>query len=147
MKKLIIISSIACLTICAMVFTACKKEVVQKNDVGLNQNTETSQIDYELKYDLIIKTVAYGLLDLSSSEVFRNKVNAEVLLQFDGDYNVLLNKLSVVCNQSGINLSEEMENSLIAHNHEDLVPNIDEAINGFNYFDTKLYAQIYIYSG
>lgn len=114
------------------------------NDKLQLQKNDFPHESYEEKYDKVIETIAYGLTNLSDRPSFRSLLNVEIAKQFDGDDNVLMKTLSDVCTNSGINLKNEMINSLTKNGKTDLIQYADEAINGFKYFDTKLYPQIYI---
>lgn len=143
MKKIILaISAIALFTV------ACNKA---KTTTDVTSNKLTSKkvrtvqtAQDEIKYDIMITTVAYGLLDISSNDVFKNILKTEIAKQFDGDDNVLLKTLNSKCIEAGLNLETSMTNSLIAHGKRELTSNVHDAINGFAYFDTKIYLQVYI---
>jgi hypothetical protein len=145
MKKLKKINLVAIMLLFfagTLLFIACNK--TNNNLATTVSEKKIRSIDYEKKYDLIIQTIAYGLLELSNNSNFKSILNAEIQLQFDGDDNVLMKKLSNKCTESGIDLALEMRNSLINNNKQELIENISEAINGFDYFDTKLYGQVFI---
>lgn len=133
----------------AATFISCGRETDEissniNSDQPVLQKNDLSPDAYEEKYDKIIETAAYGLINLSEQPSFRSLLNTQIAKQFDGDDNVLMKTLSVICNESGINLKEEMINSLTQSGKTDLIPYTDEVINGFKYFDTTLYPQVYI---
>ena len=107
-------------------------------------NLISDKADNEAKYDLIIETAGYGLLDLSDRPDFRQMVLKAAGQQFDGDDNVLLKDLSVACRNAGIDLAVEMKTSLQRNGHPELSQYVSEAINGFSYSGTTLYPQVYI---
>jgi hypothetical protein len=144
MKMLILKTTIACLAIGTTFTISCNKKTSQTNTSQIIQPS-TPKINYEEKYDKIIETVGYGLIDLSNNPSFRNIVNEQVPLQFDKDDNVLLKKLSSECAAIGLDLKQLMRDALTKYNKQDLLIYVDEAIEGFTYFDSKLYPQVYIY--
>jgi hypothetical protein len=125
---------------------ACNKSAVMQSPQGTNptSNLMSDNMDDEVKYDAIIETVGYGLLDLSDNETFRQIVAREAGKQFDGDDNVLLKNLSTACRDAGIDLAAAMNASLQRNGHPELSIYVSEAIDGFAYFGTKLYPQVYI---
>lgn len=129
----------------AILFGACKKSEIETQPNPKTTKSISSLEDEpdEIMYDLMVETVAYGLLDLSTNPTFVQEVNSEVALQFDGDDNVLLKTLSDKLTGT-IDLEEEMVNSLNAHDKSELVDYVHDAINGFTYYDKTLYPQIFI---
>jgi hypothetical protein len=84
------------------------------------------------------------MLGLANNSSFVAVVKDACDLQFDGDDNVLFKQLNDIAAENEINLAAEMEASLTNLDKEDLIPMVDGVINGFDYFDTKIYLQIYI---
>jgi hypothetical protein len=127
-------------------FTMCKKENIVKHNLNVKMS-DVGQIaltgpEYEVLYDSVLLAAYYGLLDLSKSASFKSLVNSELSLEFDGDFNVLLKKISV----NWPSLESDMTNSINSHfsNPSLLTKYVDEAVNGFEYFDLFLYPQIFV---
>ncbi len=136
--------------IAAAVFVSCNKagideqfDETKKNEIDNQSQTKTPS-EYDNIFNSVIEAVAYGLVDLSKNSNFRTIVNQEVKLQFDGDDNVLLKKLNETCLNSGIDLKQEMTNCLTRQNKSNLIEFLEEAIAGFEYYETKLYPQVFI---
>jgi hypothetical protein len=147
--KLIALSALAFVAIASMVFVSCQKKksstpiVTSKMSLKSQARVIETEID-EIKYDNLIKTSSYGLLDLSSNETFRRIVLEECKKQFDGDDNVLLKTLNDRLKEVGINLEDNMRNSLITNGQSEYIEFVYEAINGFSYFDKVIYIQVFI---
>ena len=130
-----------------LTFTMCKKEknltplTTGKIPIDIGQIALTDP-EFEALYDSVLMAAYWGLLDLSKSASFKSLVNTEVANEFDGDVNVLLKVL--VANWS--TLEADMTTSITAHypNPALLTKFVDEAVNGFTYFDKFVYLQIYI---
>mgnify|MGYP003615442329 CR=1 FL=1 len=137
MKKIVMI--IVAMTI----IYGCNKAPMENTNNNIKKK-KIRTIDDEDKYDLIIETITYGLLNLSNNSNFRDIVLDEVGKKFDEDDNVLLKTVSARCALADINLYDEMASSLTQYDKEYLITYLDEAINGFDYFDEVLYPQIYI---
>jgi hypothetical protein len=102
MKNILILSSMT--AILSFTFLSCKKGVSSNAINTQNQFIQqTPSIDYESKYDNIINTVSYGLLDLSNNDAFKSILNAEINKKFDGDDNVLLKTLNIELAKNNIN--------------------------------------------
>lgn len=126
--------------------TSCKKEKVIPETKSSSNNTlllKTAQ-EEEDYYDDMIRTVSYGIADLSTNVVFRQTVADLVALQFDGDDNIPMIILDSALAANGINLKQEMASSLTTHNKQSLLPHVTAAVDGFEYFGDTLYTQIYI---
>jgi hypothetical protein len=143
MKKIIFKTTVVYLAVVSTFALSCNKKPAQSDPSQIIQPS-TPEINYEEKYDKIIETVGYGLIDLSNNSSFQNIVNTQVHLKFDKDDNVLLKKISSECAAIGLDLKQLMKDALIKYNKQDHVIYVDEAIEGFTYFDSKLYPQVYI---
>lgn len=123
----------------------CKKEEDKnfKQSRTISNFSKTAQ-EEEIYFDDMIKTVTYGIADLSTNPTFRQVVAEQVALQFDQDDNVLLLNLDSALMPYNINLEQEMINALNAHGKQNLVQHVQHAIHGFQYFGDTLYTQIYI---
>jgi hypothetical protein len=118
-----------------------------KTESEINTNLKTAQTSpsyYEDLYDQHINAAGFGMLGLANNSSFVAVVKDACDLQFDGDDNVLFKQLNDIAAENEINLAAEMEASLTNLDKEDLIPMVDGVINGFDYFDTKIYLQIYI---
>jgi hypothetical protein len=147
MKKLILFSSL----IVGLLVLSCQKKEMKDKLTVKNKSSDplkshrTRETDpEEIHFNAMIETAGYGLLSLTSNPNFRTIVFQEVQKQFDGDDDVLFKDLNTELGRQGINLEQEMENSLIAAKRSDLLPNVNEVINGFDYFGSKVYLQIFI---
>jgi predicted lactoylglutathione lyase len=125
--------------------TSCKKEEVKgtatKGSSKPSAMLKTAQ-EEEDYYDDMIRTVSFGIADLSTNTTFRQTVSDLVALQFDGDDNIPLVILDSVLAVNGINLKQEMINSLTAHNKQSLVPLVTQAVDGFEYFGSCIKVSI-----
>lgn len=123
---------------------SCKPENLSelKNDPPI----QTLTVDDEDVYDRSVMAGVYGLLRLSQNSTFRGIVNAKVAEQFDGDDNALLSTISTACNSNGIGLSDSFSTSIATYYTGQLLLNsyVNQAINGFSYFEETEYVQIYI---
>ncbi len=106
--------------------------------------TGGSPADNEAHFDLVVETASYGLLDLRANPAFVNIVRGAVSNHFDNDDDVLFKNLATACTEQGINLASQMTATLNRIGRTDLVPYVNDAINGFSYFDQTAYMQIYI---
>jgi hypothetical protein len=144
MKKL----SIAAFFSLLLIGFGCKKEK-PKSTQKLHQKNFISNLaktaqEEETYFDDMIKTVTYGIADLSANPIFRQVVAEQVALQFDYDDNVLLLNLDSALMPYNINLEQEMINCLNAHGKQNLVQNVFHTIHGFQYFGDTIYTQLYI---
>lgn len=145
-----------------LTFYACQKDA--QNDLQQNSTTNTAQgmptaIDQvvEENYDKMVHTAALGIMELSKNPNFRTLVHNKCSEMFDGDYNVLLKDLKNPAQDMGFNMNESFANS-ISSNVENInsdavtVPygyytdgdHINQAINGYDYYEKKSYIQIYV---
>lgn len=110
----------------------------------------------------MVNTVALGLLDLSKKSSFRRIVNEEVKKRFDEDDNVLLRTISRrLGSMQSINFVDSIKASVTKHLNKiqseahqsrntteyfayTTTPLIEQAVNGFEYFDGTAFTQIYI---
>lgn len=140
-------------------FSSCKKDVVIEESTSTVESEEpilksTSIEDYAGDR---VKTIVVGLLDLSHNNNFVSIVNNEVAAQFDGDDNVLFSTLDTEADLQGIDLAQEIDQSISSN--ESNLPNsthayasystitgtssIQEILDGFTYsgidFDVQLY--------
>lgn len=123
---------------------SCKPENLLENE---NENPiQVLTVDDEDVYDRCVTAGVYGLLRLSQNSSFRGIVNVKVAEQFDGDDNALLSDINSVCTSNGINMADSFLSSITAHYSGPLLLSsyINEAINGFSYFDETEHVQIYI---
>lgn len=142
-KNAVLYTALALGTIASL--SSCKKDSTSTTTPITQTISGTLTFtDDEEKYDRVIETVAYGLLDLSQIGTFRDIVNEEIAKQFDGDDNVLLKTLSEKCQAKGIDLKAVMALSLNKYNKKELVPLLEEAINGVSYFGRTIYPQVFI---
>lgn len=101
----------------------------------------------EAKFDALLKTATYGLLELSKNPSFREMVHNEVAKRFDGDDNVLLKTINEKSMNIGINCLTAFKNSIDLYNDGTVkgdIGSIKEAIDGFMYGGKMAYFQIYI---
>jgi hypothetical protein len=141
MKKIILVISTV-----ALFILACNKSKTPLDNSSQSTQTNLSSVGIsdEDKYDRIIETISYGLLDLSTNTAFQSIVNSEISKKFDEDDNVLLRSLNAECLEVGIDLKEEMKTTLLSHGLDEYIIYVDEAVDGFNYYGETLYPQIYI---
>ena len=148
--KMKLISFTALFFIVAAVIVSCNKADIDEQITETNSNASNNQLqsktpsEYDNIFNSVIEAVAYGLVDLSKNPSFRTIVSQEVGLQFDGDDNVLLKKVNEACLNIGIDLEQEMTNCLTRQNKTNLIEYLDDAIDGFEYYDTKLFPQVII---
>lgn len=123
----------------------CKKEGNKnfKQTIKTSGFSKTAQ-EEEVYFDDMIKTVTYGIADLSTNPTFRQVVAEQVALQFDQDDNVLLLNLDSALMPYNINLEQEMIKCLNAQGKQSLVQYVYHTIHGFQYFGDTLYTQIFI---
>ncbi len=140
MKKFTVLAS------AALIFAACNKEKNSPPPANLAAMSAVAldSAHYEKRFDDIITTISYGIIDLVADQNFRNLVSTEVAKQFDGDDNVLIKQLDLLMSQKGINLKNLIRASLNKYNKSELIPLVDQAVDGFRYFNDTLYSQIYI---
>jgi hypothetical protein len=132
-----------------LLFTGCKKELPLEKSNITNQMVPKSAArlgnNYENDYDYLIRSTSYGLLKLGLQNSFVTYVNNRCADQFDGDDDILIKDLSsLVYAQYGMNLYNKLDSSLIQYGDDSLESYLVDAINGMNYYNTKIYAQIYI---
>lgn len=120
----------------------CKKTESELEPTS--KTIQTSPNYYEDIYDQHINAAGFGMLGLANNSSFVALVKNACDLQFDGDDNVLFKDLNDMASENEIDLESEMETSLRNLGKLDLIPLLDGVINGFEYFDTKIYLQIYI---
>ena len=129
----------------ALIFLAlwgCRKnETPQINE---SKTAQSSGEYYEDLYDQHIRAGAFGILELASDAGFVAMVKNACDEQFDGDDNVLFKRISELASENQIDLKTEMESCLQNVGKTDLVPLVDGVINGFDYYETKIYLQVYI---
>lgn len=123
--------------------------------------TTTFSEEEEENYESMVKTAAVGLLELANDSNLRPIINNLIQEQFDGDDNVLLKNLNTALESNGVNLLNEMENSIdlwktevenlsfnnsMYHNTEiyDLEERVSQTINGFGYYMDNKFIQIFI---
>ncbi|MFM2386098.1 MAG: hypothetical protein RL660_855 [Bacteroidota bacterium] len=133
---------VLCIVI-AFLATGCSKPNANK-EVIVNERPTRSASQFEHDYDNTIRAAGYGLLAISQNAQFRNIVAQELSKKFDGDDNVLIKTLSVRCDEVGINLYASMHASLIQQGKAELIEYLDDAIGGLDYFDTKVYVQVFV---
>lgn len=120
----------------------CKKTESELEPTS--KTIQTSPNYYEDIYDQHINAAGFGMLGLANNSSFVALVKNACDLQFDGDDNVLFKDLYDMASENEIDLAAEMETSLTNLGKGDLIPLIDGVIRGFEYYDTKIYLQIYI---
>ncbi len=122
-------------------------EPIRDNSVQVTRISDSDPNEH--RYNQMLETAVYGLLELSQDARFRLIVHEEVNKQFGGDDHVLLTTLNRSCKRKGIDLLQRMKNSIGKHVHnraerESYLNSNQDAINGFDYFEEKAYPQIYI---
>lgn len=142
------------LTIVGVILTlslvSCKKNENDLVNKPTNENTlpqgYQSAAEEEERYDKSVTAAAYGLLQLSKTQEFKDYVNLKVDEQFDGDDNVLIKTISDFYLQQSINIVDDFSSSVnnFYNTPSSLSAYIEGAINGFSYFDETEYVQIYI---
>ncbi len=147
-----------------IVLIACNKEsleILPYDDAEITFRDTLVEFN-ESNYDNFVATTVIGLMNLAGNSTFRQTVYDMASEQFDGDDNVLLRLLSDELNSEGINLKSSMTSALNTYGvsvivsmqdegarYENLDLNdssaeLDELIEGFDYFNEKGFIQIYV---